>query len=54
MFELVKESGVKRIQIYVGPISCAIEVFPKWSRTFIEFTEFSESEKSLKHELGSV
>ena len=32
-------------------------VFPKWSRTFIEFSEFSkfrESDKSLKHELGSI
>ena len=25
--------------------------FPKWSRTFIEFRE---SDKSLKHELGSI
>ena len=34
-----------------------IEVFSKWRRTFIEFTElreFRESEKSLRHELGSV
>ena len=29
-------------------------VFSKWSRTFIEFSEFRESEKSLKHELGSI
>ena len=32
-------------------------VFPKWSRTFIELSElgeFRESNKSLKHELGSV
>ena len=29
-------------------------VFSKWSRTFIEFREFRESEKSLRHELGSV
>ena len=28
--------------------------FPKWSRTFIEFSEFRESEKSLKHKLGSI
>ena len=28
-----------------------IGVFPKWSRTFIEF---SESDKSQKHELGSI
>ena len=27
--------------------------FPKWGRTFMEFTEFRESDKSLKHELGS-
>ena len=32
-------------------------VFSKWSRTFIEFSEFRkfrESEKSLRRELGSV
>ena len=31
--------------------------FPKWSRIFIEFSDFSEfgeSDKSLKHELGSI
>ena len=26
-------------------------VFPKWNRTFMEF---SESDKSLKHEFGSI
>ena len=34
-----------------------IGVFPKWNRSFIEFSEFSEfreSDKPLKHELGSV
>ena len=34
-----------------------IEVFPKWSRTFIEFSNFSEFrkfDKSLKHELVVV
>ena len=31
-----------------------IGVFSKWSRTFIEFSEFRESEKSMRHELGSV
>ena len=31
-----------------------IGVFSKWNRTFIEFREFRESEKSLRHELGSV
>ena len=31
-----------------------IGVFFKWSRTFAEFSEFRESEESLKHELGSV
>ena len=34
-----------------------IGVIPKWSRTFIEsidFSEFTESDKSLKHELGSI
>ena len=29
-------------------------VYPRWIRTFIEFTEFSESDKSLKHELGLI
>ena len=29
-------------------------VFPKLSRTFSEFSEFRESDKSLKHELGSI
>ena len=29
-------------------------VFSKWSKTFSEFREFRESEKSLRHELGSV
>ena len=29
-------------------------VFSKKSGTFIEFSEFIESEESLKHELGSV
>ena len=29
-------------------------VFPKYSRTWSEFSEFSESDKSLKHELGST
>ena len=28
-------------------------VFSKWSKTFIEFSEFRAYEKSLKHELGS-
>ena len=28
-------------------------VFPKWSRTFTEFGKFSETDKSLKHELDS-
>ena len=31
-----------------------IGVFSKWSRTFIEFSEFRESEKSLRCKLGSV
>ena len=32
-------------------------VFPKWNRTFIEFSDFNkfrESDKSMKHELGSI
>ena len=29
-------------------------VFPKWNRSFIEFSEFSESDKSLKNELGAI
>ena len=31
-----------------------MEFFPKWSRSFIGFSEFSESYKSLKHELASI
>ena len=31
-----------------------IGVFPKCSRTFAEFSEFRETDKSMKHELGSV
>ena len=31
-----------------------IGVFLKWSRTFIEFRELRESDKSLKHELDSI
>ena len=30
----------------------SLELFSKWSRTFIEFNEFRESDKSLMHELG--
>ena len=29
-------------------------VFPKWSRTFSEFSKSRESNKSLKHELSSI
>ena len=29
-------------------------VYPKWSRTFIEFSKFRESDKSLKNELGLI
>ena len=29
-------------------------LFPKWNRTFTESSEFGESDKSLKHELGSI
>ena len=31
-----------------------IGIFPKWKRIFIEFSEFRESDKSLKYELGSI
>ena len=31
-----------------------IGVLPKWNRTFAEFTEFGETDKSLKHEFGSI
>ena len=37
------------------PRTAGIGVFPKWSRTFFEFSELSklkESDKSLKHEIG--
>ena len=29
-------------------------VFPKWSRTFIEFSEYRESDKSSKNELSLI
>ena len=29
-------------------------VFPKWNGSFIEFSEFRESGKSLEQELGSI
>ena len=35
-------------------LSWLLEFFPKWSRTFAEFSEFRETDKSLKHELGSI
>ena len=35
-------------------LKCFSGDFPKWSRTFIEFIELSEFDKSLKHELGSI
>ena len=54
--------------IYIASIACNFGkevkstnnldgVFPKWSRTFIEFSDFnkfSEFDKSMKHELGSI
>ena len=45
---------------YVSKSSCDMHlnltngVFPKWSRTFTAFSEFRETDKSLKHELGSI
>ena len=38
----------------LGKPGSVIGVFPKWSRTFIKFSEFSESDKFLKHELSSI
>ena len=29
-------------------------VFPKWSRTHIEFSDFRESDKTMKHKLSSI
>ena len=29
-------------------------VFPKWSKTYAEFSEFRETDESPKHELGSI
>ena len=37
-----------------GPLCERSAVFPKWCRTFIEFSEFRESDILLKHELGSI
>ena len=38
----------------IAEFSEFIWVFPKWNRTFAEFSEFTETDKSLKHELGSI
>ena len=69
---LMSDTNLNRLQYAIeqwvqyklhGPISNTQQpdrvdgVLPKWSRTFIEFGEFSEfqeSDKSLKHELGSM
>ena len=40
--------------VYSAKLSTPDGVFPKWSRTFIEFREFRESDKPLKHELGWI
>ena len=46
----------KKVEIQFSPLQdiCHIGVCPKWSRTFIEFSELSESHKSMKHEQGSI
>ena len=45
---------IRRKQQYLVFDSEIIGVFSKWSGTFIDFSEFRESEESLKHEFGSV
>ena len=50
-------NGADLISRVVGNDFWYIGVFPKWSRAVIKFSEFSEfvnSDKSLKHELGSI
>ena len=44
---LKKKSVIVGVPWYNG-------VFLKWSRTFAEFSEFRETDKSLKHELGWI
>ena len=39
---------------FLPGVESAIGVFPKWSRTFAEFSEFRETDKSLKHEWRSI
>ena len=36
------------------PMMSSTRVFPKWSRTFIEFSKFRESDKSLKHPVSHM
>ena len=47
---VIRDSNSEKFQEEIYTIG----FFSKWSRTFIEIREFRESEKSLRHELGSV
>ena len=44
MYAICRHDSLSFTEVTIG-------VFPKWSRTF---TEFRESDRSLKHELGSI
>ena len=52
--ELVDQNRQGRLTLVKTTLLLGQVSFPKWSRTFIEFSEFRESDKSLKHELGSI
>ena len=39
-------------QVQNACVCVVMELFPKWSKTFIEFSDFIKFSKSLKHELG--
>ena len=46
-----------KLHLGLGPLKQINGDFPKWSKTFIElckFHKFRETDKSLKHELGSI
>ena len=49
-----RELEIMLVQVIVYFGQPNIGVFPKWSRAFAGFSEFRETDKSLKHELGSI
>ena len=53
-------SSIAKVSLY--PVLCSFfpqlcfqnGVFPRWNRNSIEFSELRKSDKSLKHELGTI